>query len=128
MHFWEGGGGGGSERWGWGERVNAKTEPTMLSCGGRPECSGTFVSAADKPIQDHPTGTKHHSYYLCLVLSENHIWQRLGYMEICDFVYFLSCITWMHCKLFWIKAPAKCLNVNVTVNLAKMLNCLCNFV
>ncbi len=84
---------------------------------------------------------KHHSYYLCLVLSENHIWQLLGYMEICDFVYFLSCINWMHCKLLWIKAPAKCLNVNVTVNLAtrtvqkihfkllfKMLNCLCNLV
>ncbi len=28
-----------------------------------------------------------------------------------------KCITWMHCKSLWIKASAKCINVNVNVNL-----------
>ncbi len=26
-----------------------------------------------------------------------------------------KCITWMHCKSFWIKASAKCINVNVNL-------------
>ncbi len=28
-----------------------------------------------------------------------------------------TCIAWMHCKSLWIKASAKCINVNVNVNL-----------
>ncbi len=28
-----------------------------------------------------------------------------------------KCISWMHCKSLWIKASAKCINVNVNVSL-----------
>ncbi len=31
-----------------------------------------------------------------------------------EHTYWQKCITWMHCKSLWIKASAKCINVNVS--------------
>ncbi len=31
-----------------------------------------------------------------------------------------KCLTWMHCKSLWIKASAKCINVNVNVDLIRI--------
>ncbi len=31
-----------------------------------------------------------------------------------------TCITWMHCKSLWIKASAKCINVNVNISITSV--------
>ncbi len=30
-------------------------------------------------------------------------------------MYWWKCITWMHCKSLWIKASAKCINININI-------------
>ncbi len=50
--------------------------------------------------------------------------QRLSFLYLLYTLYLLTktCIAWMHCKSLWIKASAKCININVIIYLVFCLN------